>query len=82
VPDLFTRAGSAFFFGFRVGNYVIIGIVVVPDIQRASQEQILIGPSFITAIKRGVAVIRAPMTGLVVTYIGKMQPYMIEGLRK
>ena len=81
VPDLFSRAGIATLIGLLVGNCVMIGIVMVSGIQgvNQSQEQILFGLSIIAAINMGVAIIEALMTGLVVAYIGKMRPDLLEG---
>jgi cobalt/nickel transport system permease protein len=81
VPDLFWRAGTATLGGLLVGNCVMIGIVLISGIQGVtqSQEQILLGLSFLAAINMGVAVIEALMTGLVVAYIGKMRPDLLAG---
>jgi len=81
VPDLFSRAGIATLIGLMVGNCVMIGIVMVSGIQGVNQspEQVLFGLSIIAAINMGVAIIEALMTGLVVAYIGKMRPDLLEG---
>ena len=81
IPDLFSRAGIATLAGLLVGNCVMIGIIFVPGIQGVSQtpEQVLAGLSLIAVINMGVAVIEALMTGLVVSYIGKMRPDVLEG---
>jgi hypothetical protein len=42
-------------------------------------EQVLAGLLFIAVINMGVAVIEALMTGLVVSYIGKMRPDLLDG---
>jgi cobalt/nickel transport system permease protein len=44
-----------------------------------SPQQVLVGLSLIAAINMGVAVIEALMTGLVVSYIGKMRPDLLDG---
>lgn len=81
VPDLFSRAGIATFGGLFAGNCVMIGIILVSGIQGVNQspEQVLAGLSLIAAINMGVAIIEALMTGLVVAYIGKMRPDLLEG---
>ncbi len=81
VPDLFSRAGIATLIGLFIGNAVMIGIILVSGIQGVNQspEQLLAGLSLIALINMGVAVIEALMTGLVVTYIGKMRPDLLEG---
>ena len=81
LPDLFSRAGIATLCGLFTGNCVMIGIVLVSGIQGVNQspEQVLAGLSLIAAINMGVAVIEALMTGLVVAYIGKMRPDLLEG---
>jgi cobalt/nickel transport system permease protein len=81
VPDLFSRAGIATLCGLFVGNCMMVGIVLISGIQGVNQspEQVLAGLSLIAAINMGVAVIEALMTGLVVAYIGKMRPDLLEG---
>jgi cobalt/nickel transport system permease protein len=81
VPDLFTRAGIATLAGLFVGNCLMIGIILVSGIQGVSQtpEQVLAGLSLIAVINMGVAVIEALVTGLVVAYIGKMRPDLLDG---
>jgi cobalt/nickel transport system permease protein len=81
VTDLFSRAGIATLCGLFVGNCVMIGIILLSGIQGVSQspEQVLTGLSLIAVINMGVAVIEALMTGLVVAYIGKMRPDLLEG---
>jgi cobalt/nickel transport system permease protein len=82
LPDLFSRAGIATLGGLFVGNCVMIAIILVSGIQGVNQspEQVLAGLSLIAAINMGVAVIEALMTGLVVAYIGKMRPDLLEGV--
>jgi cobalt/nickel transport system permease protein len=81
VPDVFSRAGIATLTGLLCGNVVMIGIVLISGIQGVNQspQQVLVGLSLIAAINMGVAVIEALMTGLVVSYIGKMRPDMLDG---
>jgi cobalt/nickel transport system permease protein len=80
IGNIFFRAGTATLCGLIVGNVVMIGIIVVSGIQGVSQSphQILTGLFFIAAINTAVAVIEAIITGLVVSYIAKMRPDIIE----
>jgi cobalt/nickel transport system permease protein len=80
VPDLFSRAGLATLAGLLCGNLLMIAIILVSGIQGVNQGpgQVLAGLSLIAAINMGVAVIEALMTGLVVAYIGKMRPDLLE----
>lgn len=80
VPDLFSRAGIATLAGLFCGNVVMIGIVLISGIQGVNQspQQVLAGLSLIAAINMGVAVVEALMTGLIVSYIGKMRPDMLD----
>jgi cobalt/nickel transport system permease protein len=81
VPDLFSRAGIATLAGLLVGNCMMIAIIIASGIQGVNQspEQVMAGLSLIAVINMGVAVIEALMTGLVVAYIGKMRPDLLEG---
>jgi cobalt/nickel transport system permease protein len=47
-----------------------------------SPDQILADLSLIAAINIGVAVVEALITGLVVSYLGKMRPDLLEDARK
>lgn len=44
--------------------------------------QVLAGFSPIAVINMGVAVVEALLTGLVISYIGKMRLYLLEDARK
>jgi cobalt/nickel transport system permease protein len=81
VPDLFSRAGIATLAGLLCGNIVMIAIILVSGVQGVNQtpEQVMAGLSIIAAINMGVAVIEALMTGLVVSYIGKLRPDLLDG---
>ena len=80
LPNVFFRAGIATFCGLVMGNVMMIGIILISGIQGVSQspEQILAGLSLIAAINIGVAVVEALMTGLVVSYLGKMRPDLLK----
>jgi len=84
VPDLFSRAGIATLAGLLCGSIVMIVIILVSGVQGVTQTsgQVLAGLSIIAAINMGVAVIEALMTGLVVSYIGKLRPDLLVGERK
>ena len=81
VPDLFSRAGIATLAGLFVGNCIMIAIILISGIQGVNQspEQVLAGLSLIAIINMGVAIIEALVTGLIVSYIGKMRPDLLEG---
>jgi len=81
IPDLFSRAGIATILGLFVGNCVMIAIILVSGIQGVTQgmAQILPGLSLIFAINMGVAVIEAFVTGLIVAYMGRVRPDLLDG---
>jgi len=83
IPDLFPRAGIATIAGLLCGNIAMILIIVISGVQGVSQSttQILTGLSLLAAVNMGVAVIEAFVTGLVVTYIGKVRPDLLWGER-
>ena len=80
LPNVFFRAGTATFCGLVIGNILMMGIILISGIQGVSQspEQILAGLSLLAAINTGVAVVEALLTGLVISYIGKMRPDLLE----
>jgi cobalt/nickel transport system permease protein len=80
LPNLFARAGIATFCGLIIGNILMIGIILISGIQGVSQspQQILAGLSLLAAINTGVAVVEALLTGLVISYIGKIRPDILE----
>ena len=84
TKDLFSRAGIATFTGLLAGNLVMIAIILVSGIQGVNQTtgQILTGLSLIAAINMGVGVIEAFLTGLIVAYIGRIRPDILNGDRK
>ena len=84
TPDLFSQAGVAAFAGLFAGNLVMIAIILVSGMQGVHQtpDQILFGLSLLAAMNMGVAAIEAFLTGLIVVYIGKIRPDMLEGDRK
>jgi cobalt/nickel transport system permease protein len=84
TEDLFSRAGVATFAGLFAGNLVMIAVILVSGIQGVNQTtaQILAGLSLIAAINMGVAVIEAFLTGLIIAYIGRIRPDILDGDRK
>ena len=84
LPDVFFRAGIATFCGLVIGNIMMMGIILISGIQGVSQspEQVLAGLSLIAAINIGVAVVEALLTGLVISYIGKIRPDLLEDAGK
>jgi cobalt/nickel transport system permease protein len=84
TEDLFSRAGVATLAGLFAGNLVMIAVILVSGIQGVNQTtaQILTGLSLIAAINMGVAVIEAFLTGLIVAYIGRIRPDILDGDRK
>jgi len=83
IPDLFPRAGIATIAGLFCGNIAMILIIVISGVQGVNQgtAQILAGLSLLAAVNMGVAVIEAFVTGLIVTYIGKVRPDLLLGER-
>ena len=83
IPDLFPRAGIATIAGLLCGNIAMILIIVISGVQGVNQGtvQILAGLSLLAAVNMGVAVIEAFVTGMIVTYIGKVRPDLLRGDR-
>ena len=84
TADLFSQAGVATFAGLFAGNLVMIAVILISGIQGVHQTtaQILAGLSLLAAINMGVAIVEAFLTGLIVAYIGKIRPDILEGDRK
>lgn len=84
TTDLFSQAGVATFAGLFAGNLVMIAVILISGIQGVHQTttQILAGLSLLAAINMGVAIVEAFLTGLIVAYIGKIRPDILEGDRK
>jgi cobalt/nickel transport system permease protein len=81
--SLFTRAGLATFGGLFAGNLVMGGIILLSGIQGVSQEgaELLPGLSLVVAVNLGAAVIEAFLTGLILEYIGRVRPALLEPAR-
>jgi cobalt/nickel transport system permease protein len=84
TTDLFSQAGVATFAGLFAGNLVMIAVILVSGIQGVHQTmaQILGGLSLLAAINMGVAIVEAFLTGLIVSYIGKIRPDILGSARK
>ncbi len=80
IANIFIRAVTATLCGLILGNFVMMGIIVLSGIQGVSQspEQILTGLFLIAAVNTAVAVIEALMTGLVVVYLARMRPDLLD----
>jgi cobalt/nickel transport system permease protein len=80
IANIFVRSVTATLCGLILGNFVMMGIIVLSGIQGVNQspEQILMGLFIIASVNTAVAVIEALMTGLVVLYIGKMRPDLLD----
>lgn len=80
IENVFVRAGAATLCGLILGNFMMMGVIVLSGIQGVNQspQQILTGLFLIAAVNTAVAVIEALITGLVVSYIGKMRPDLLE----
>ena len=80
IGNVFFRAGAATLCGLILGNFVMMGIIVLSGIQGVSQTpgQIITGLFLIAAVNTAFAVIEALITGLVVSYIGTMRPDLLD----
>jgi cobalt/nickel transport system permease protein len=80
IENVFVRAVTATLCGLILGNFVMMGIIVLSGIQGVSQTpvQIITGLFLVASVNTAVAVVEALITGLVVTYFGKMRPDLLE----
>jgi cobalt/nickel transport system permease protein len=80
IMNIFVRSVTATLSGLILGNFVMIGIIALSGIQGVNQsvEQIITGLFLVASVNTAFAVIEALMTGLVVVYIGKMRPDLLE----
>jgi cobalt/nickel transport system permease protein len=76
----FTRGGIAAFVSLFCGNLAMIAIILVSGVQGVTQtpSQVLAGLSLLTGVNMGVAIIEAVITGMIITYIIKVRPDMLE----
>jgi cobalt/nickel transport system permease protein len=82
IENIFIRAVTATLCGLILGNFVMMGIIALSGIQGVSlgMEEIITGLFLIASVNIAVAVIEAFVTGLVVWYIGKMRPDLLDGI--
>jgi cobalt/nickel transport system permease protein len=82
IENIFLRAVTATLCGLILGNFVMMGIIALSGIQGVSlgMEEVITGLFLIASVNIAVAVIEAFVTGLVVWYIGKMRPDLLDGI--
>jgi cobalt/nickel transport system permease protein len=82
IENIFIRAVTATLSGLILGNFVMMGIIALSGIQGVSlsMEEVITGLFLIASVNIAVAVIEAFMTGLVVYYIGKMRPDLLDSV--
>jgi len=80
IENIFVRAVTATLCGLILGNFVMMGIIALSGIQGVSlsMEEVITGLFLVASVNIAVAVIEAFMTGLVVYYIGKMRPDLLD----
>lgn len=80
IGNVIIRAGTATLCGLILGNFVMMGIIALSGIQGVSlsREQVITGLFLIASVNTAIAVIEAFVTGLVVYYIGKMRPDLLD----
>jgi cobalt/nickel transport system permease protein len=76
----FARGGIATFTSLFCGNLALIVIILVSGVQGVSQSasQILTSLSLVAGVNMGVAIIEAVITGMIITYIMRVKPDMLE----
>jgi cobalt/nickel transport system permease protein len=80
LKNLFFRAFTATLCGLILGNFVMMAVIAVSGIQGVSQtlQQVVTGLFLIASVNTAFAVIEALMTGLIVSYFGKMRPDLLD----
>ena len=83
VASAFARGVIATLGGLFCGNLAMILIILVSGVQGVTQStsQMLVGLTLIAGINMGVAIIEAIITGMIITYILRVRPDMLEGER-
>lgn len=83
VASAFARGIIATLGGLFCGNLAMILIILVSGVQGVTQStsQMLVGLTLIAGINMGVAIIEAIITGMIITYILRVRPDMLEGER-
>lgn len=79
----FARGGIATFVSLFCGNLAMIAIILISEVQGVNQSksQILAGLSLIAGVNMVAAIIEAVVTGMIITYILRMRPDMLENER-
>ncbi len=79
----FARGGIATLASLFCGNLVMIVIILISGVQGVTQptSQILVGLTLLAGVNMGVAIIEAIITGMIITYIIRMRPDMLESER-
>jgi cobalt/nickel transport system permease protein len=82
IENIFTRAVTATLCGLILGNFVMMGVIALSGIQGVSlsMEEVITGLFLVASVNIAVAVIEAFMTGLMVYYIGKMRPDLLDSI--
>lgn len=82
-PGPFTRGAVATLASLFCGNLAMIAIILVSGVQGVTQSpsQILAGLTLLAGINMGVAIIEAVITGMIITYILRVRPDMLESER-
>ena len=80
VSGAFARGGIATFVSLFCGNLAMIAIILISEVQGVNQSksQILAGLSLIAGVNMVAAIIEAVITGMIITYILRMRPDMLE----
>jgi cobalt/nickel transport system permease protein len=79
-PGPFARGAIATLASLFCGNLAMIAIILVSGVQGVTQStsQILAGLTLLAGINMGVAIIEAVITGMIITYIIRIRPDMLE----
>jgi cobalt/nickel transport system permease protein len=80
LKNLFFRACAATLSGLILGNFVMMAVIAVSGIQGVSQslQQVVTGLFLIASVNIAFAIIEAVMTGLIVSYIGRIRPDLLD----
>jgi cobalt/nickel transport system permease protein len=83
LPGAFARGGIATLASLFCGNLAMIVIILISGVQGVTQStsQMLVGLTLLAGVNMGVAIIEAVITGMIITYIIRMRPDMLESER-
>ena len=83
LPGAFARGGIATLASLFCGNLAMIVIILISGVQGVTQStsQMLVGLTLLAGVNMGVAIIEAVITGMIITYIVRMRPDMLESER-